>query len=82
MKSDIDSFVSRIASCNKTIEEETQHADNIKKDLEKLENETEELKKKENDVNDTIVRHKLQMNIIDKESIKGLEEIEIKQENQ
>ena len=58
-----------------------QHADNIKKDLEKLEHETSELKKKEGDIKDLIVRHKLQMNIIEKESIKGLEEIEIKQEN-
>jgi len=32
-KSDIDNFATRIASCNKVIEEETQQADNIKKDL-------------------------------------------------
>jgi hypothetical protein len=32
-KSDIDNFASRITSCNKVIEEETQQADNIKKDL-------------------------------------------------
>lgn len=40
-KSDIDNFATRIASCNKVIEEETQQADNIKKDLEKLQLETE-----------------------------------------
>ena len=38
-----------------------------------MENETEELKKKENDIRDVITRHKLQMNIYEKESIKGLE---------
>ena len=32
-KSDIDNFATRIASCNKVIEEEAQQADNIKKDL-------------------------------------------------
>lgn len=37
-----------------------------------MENETEELKKKENDIRDAITRHKLQMNIYEKESIKGL----------
>ncbi len=63
-KGDIDNFASRIASCNKVIEEQQHQADNIKKDLEKLETETEELKKKENDVKDQIIRHKLQMNII------------------
>ena len=81
-KSDIDNFSTRIASCNKVIEEETQQADNIKKDLDKLQQETEELKKKEVDVKDLIGRHKLQMNIIEKDCIKGLEEIEIKQENE
>ena len=35
-KSDIDNFATRISSCNKVIEEEAQQADNIKKDLEKL----------------------------------------------
>ena len=35
-KSDIDNFATRIASCSKVIEEEAQQADNIKKDLEKL----------------------------------------------
>ncbi len=39
-KSDIDNFATRIASCNKVIEEETQQADNIKKDLDKLQQET------------------------------------------
>lgn len=43
--------------------------------------ETEELKKKESDVKDLISRHKLQMSIIEKDGVKGLEEIEIKQEN-
>lgn len=81
-KSDIDNFATRIASCNKVIEEETQQADNIKKDLEKLQLETEELKKKESDVKDLISRHKLQMSIIEKDGVKGLEEIEIKQENE
>lgn len=81
-KSDIDNFATRIASCNKVIEEETQQADNIKKDLEKLQLETEELKKKEADVKDLISRHKLQMSIIEKDGVKGLEEIEIKQENE
>jgi chromosome segregation ATPase len=81
-KSDIDNFATRIASCIKVIEEETQQADNIKKDLEKLQLETEELKKKETDVKDLINRHKLQMNIIEKDCIKGLEEIEIRQENE
>jgi hypothetical protein len=32
-KGDIDNFVTRIASCSKVIEEESQQADNIKKDL-------------------------------------------------
>lgn len=72
-KSDIDNFATRIASCNKVIEEETQQADNIKKDLEKLQLETQELKKKEADVKDAISRHKLQMNIIEKDCVKGLE---------
>lgn len=72
-KSDIDNFATRIASCNKVIEEETQQADNIKKDLEKLQLQTEELKKKESDVKDLINRHKLQMNIIEKDCIKGLQ---------
>jgi hypothetical protein len=39
------------------------------------------LKKKEVDVKDTISRHRLQMSIIEKDCIKGLEEIEIRQEN-
>lgn len=54
----------------------------LKKDLEKLQQETEELKKKEADVKDLINRHKLQMSIVEKEGIKGLEEIEIRQENE
>lgn len=81
-KSDIDNFATRISSCNKVIEEETQQADNIKKDLEKLQLETEELKKKEVEVKDTISRYRLQMSIIEKDCTKGLEEIEIKQENE
>jgi hypothetical protein len=40
------------------------------------------LKKKEVDVKDTISRHRLQMSIIEKDCIKGLEEIEIRQENE
>ena len=40
-KSDIDNFATRIASCQKVVEEEGQQADNIKKDLEKLQIETE-----------------------------------------
>ena len=72
-KSDIDNFASRIASCFKVIEEESQQADNIKKDLEKLQIETEEIKKKEVDVKDLLNRHKLQMSIIQKECVKGLE---------
>lgn len=81
-KSDIDNFATRIASCAKVIEEESQQADNIKKDLDKLQQETEELKKKEVDVKDLISRHKLQMSLIEKDCVKGLEEIEIKQENE
>jgi hypothetical protein len=58
-----------------------QRADQLKKYLEKMENETEELKKKENDIREAITRHKLQINTYEKESIKGLEKIEIRQEN-
>ena len=32
-KDEIDGFVTRITSCNRMIEEETVHADTIKKDL-------------------------------------------------
>ncbi len=35
-KDEIDGFISRITSCNRIIEQETLHADNIKKDLQKL----------------------------------------------
>ena len=71
-KGDIDGYVGRIANCNKIIDEEIQRADTIKKMLEKMESETEEFKKKENEVKADITRHKLQMNILEKESIKGL----------
>lgn len=74
-KGDIEGYQARITTCNKIIEDELQRADQIKKYLEKMENQTEELKKKENDIRDIITRHKLQMNIYEKESIKGLEEI-------
>ena len=74
-KSDIDNFATRISSCNKVIEEEAQQADNIKKDLEKLQVETEELKKKEVDVKDLITRHKNEMYRIERECIKGIEDI-------
>ena len=72
-KSDIDNFATRIASCQKVVEEEGQQADNIKKDLEKLQIETEQLKKKEVDAKDLLNRHKLQMSIIEKDCVKGLE---------
>lgn len=68
-------------TCNKIIDDEVQRSDQIKKYLEKMENETEDLKKKENDIKEIIIKHKIQMNIFEKESIKGLEKIEIKQEN-
>ena len=71
-KGDIDGYAGRISNCNKIIDEEIQRADTIKKLLEKMEAETEEFKKKENEVKDIITRHKLQMNILEKESIKGL----------
>ena len=65
-KGDIDNFVSRIISCNKTIEDQNMQADNIKKDLEKLEVETEEFKKKQSDVKDVISHHKLEMTSLEK----------------
>ena len=71
-KGDIEGYQARIATCNKIIEDELQRADQIKKYLEKMENETEDLKKKENDVREVITRHKLQMNIYEKESAKGI----------
>ena len=74
--------MTRIASCNKVIHEEAQQADNFKKDLEKLQQETEELKRKEVEVKDAIARYKLQMDIIDKDCQKGLEEIDIRQVNE
>lgn len=81
-KNNIDSLVTRIASCNKVIQEEAQQGDNFKKDLEKLQQETEELKKKEVEVKDAIGRYRLQMGIIEKDCQKGLEEIDIRQVNE
>lgn len=40
-KDEIDGISTRIGSCNRMIEEQTVHADQIKKDLEKLEGETQ-----------------------------------------
>lgn len=80
-KGDIEGYQARISTCNKIIEDELQRADQIKKYLEKMENETEELKKKEADVRDVIQRHKLQMDTYEKQSAKGIEEIEMRRDN-
>lgn len=81
-KKDKETFLNRIANCNKMIDDEKQLADNYKKELEKREADTEELKRKEQEVRDLVTKYKHEMAVLERESIKLRDDLEIRHESE